>query len=70
MPNATPIQILVLDDEPAIRRLLEKELSADHRMITTAATAAEAFEIIRKKIFDRRQRHPMPYSAATTLGIP
>jgi len=47
-----PIQLLVVDDEHSIRRLLEKELSSAERDVTTAGTAKEALSLVRKKPFD------------------
>lgn len=44
--------ILAIDDEEPIRRLLQKELSTDHRDVVTAADAAEARELLRTKWFD------------------
>ncbi|GBC59501.1 sigma-54-dependent Fis family transcriptional re gulator [Desulfonema ishimotonii] len=52
MRNSNPIQILVVDDEQSIRRLIDKELSSPERLITTAGTAEEAFARVRKKRFD------------------
>ena len=46
------IQILVVDDEESIRRLAEKELANSRRTVRTAATAREAFELIRRQQFD------------------
>ena len=47
-----PIQLLVVDDEHSIRRLLEKELTTDQRNVSTAGTAKEALALIRRKQFD------------------
>jgi two-component system NtrC family response regulator len=44
--------ILVIDDEEPIRRLLQKELESDTRIVLTAADAAEAMEMIRNHWFD------------------
>jgi len=44
--------ILAIDDEETIRRLLQKELAADHREVMTAASAAEAREMFRANWFD------------------
>jgi two-component system NtrC family response regulator len=44
--------ILVIDDEEPIRRLLQKELAADHRKVLVAADASEAREILRTNWFD------------------
>ncbi len=46
------INILVVDDEKSIRRLLEKELVSPRRCITTAGNAGEALIAIRKDVFD------------------
>ncbi|MBI9090075.1 MAG: sigma-54-dependent Fis family transcriptional regulator [Desulfobacterium sp.] len=46
------INILVVDDEKSIRRLLEKELTSSRRSITTAGNAKEALAAIRKDVFD------------------
>lgn len=47
-----PINILVVDDEKSIRRLLEKELGSSRRSITTAGNAREALAAIRKDVFE------------------
>jgi two-component system, NtrC family, response regulator len=44
--------ILVIDDEKSIRRLLQKELATDHRTIMTAADAASALHMVRDHWFD------------------
>lgn len=44
--------ILVVDDEPDIRRTLEAILVEEGYAVTTAATAAEALELVRDAIFD------------------
>lgn len=46
------INVLVVDDEKSIRRLLEKELSSQRRCITTAGNAREALMAIRGAVFD------------------
>lgn len=44
--------ILVIDDEKSIRRLLEKELVAENRVILTAADGAEARKIVQDHWLD------------------
>ncbi len=44
--------ILVIDDEEPIRRLLRKELASDHRDVLTAADASEARELLQGNWFD------------------
>ncbi len=44
--------ILAIDDEEPIRRLLQKELAADHREVMTAGDAFEAREMLRSNWFD------------------
>jgi two-component system NtrC family response regulator len=44
--------ILVIDDEEAIRRLLQKELVNDNRKIVAAANAAEAMKLVHHQWFD------------------
>ena len=44
--------ILVVDDEPDIRRTLEAILAEEEYAVTTAGTAAEALELVRDAIFD------------------
>lgn len=44
--------ILVIDDEESIRRLLQKELAGDHREVRTAASGAEAMQMVRDHWFD------------------
>ncbi|PIE67928.1 MAG: sigma-54-dependent Fis family transcriptional regulator [Deltaproteobacteria bacterium] len=46
------MQVLVVDDEPSIRRLIEKELGSDRRKITAVGTATEALQIFREETFD------------------
>ncbi|ACN14652.1 sigma-54 dependent transcriptional regulator/response regulator [Desulforapulum autotrophicum HRM2] len=50
--HSCPINILVVDDEKSIRRLLEKELASARRCITTAGNGREALIAIRKNVFD------------------
>lgn len=52
MLNYNPIQILLVDDEDSIRRLAEKEIANVRRVVETAGSAREAFDLIRKKQFD------------------
>jgi two-component system nitrogen regulation response regulator NtrX len=44
--------VLVVDDEPDIRRTLEAILAEEGYTVTTAGTAAEALELVRDAIFD------------------
>ncbi|MBU2536881.1 MAG: sigma-54 dependent transcriptional regulator [Proteobacteria bacterium] len=44
--------ILVIDDEESIRRLLQKELASADREIFTAADAAQAMDMVRRRWFD------------------
>jgi two-component system nitrogen regulation response regulator NtrX len=44
--------ILVVDDEPDIRRTLEAILAEEGYAVTTASTAAEALDLVRDAIFD------------------
>ena len=46
------INILVVDDEKHIRRLLQKEIASPRREITTAGSGEEALEAISKQLFD------------------
>lgn len=50
MPN--PYNVLVVDDEQPILRLLEKELATEDRNIETASTAKEARDKLAKKMYD------------------
>ncbi len=45
-------EILVIDDEQSIRRLMQKELSTGHRKVMNASDAATAREIVRSHWFD------------------
>lgn len=47
-----PIQILLIDDEWSIRRLAEKEISNQQRIVRTAETARQGLDLIRKQQFD------------------
>ncbi len=44
--------VLAIDDEEAIRRLLRKELTTDRREVLTAGNATEAMEMLRTHWFD------------------
>jgi two-component system NtrC family response regulator len=46
------LQILVVDDEKSIRRLLEKELASPRRVIRTAGSGDQAFAAIRRHVVD------------------
>ncbi len=46
------MQVLVVDDEPYIRRLIEKELGSERRKITTVGAAKEALQIFSEEPFD------------------
>ena len=46
------IQVLVVDDEPSIRRLIEKELGSDRRRITAVGAVAEARRAFTQEAFD------------------
>lgn len=51
-PAMETMQVLVVDDEPNIRRLVEKELSSERRHITTAGTVGDALALFRREAFD------------------
>jgi two-component system NtrC family response regulator len=46
------MQVLVVDDEQSIRRLVEKELGTERRRITTAGSVKEALKLFRQETFD------------------
>ncbi|SMC27002.1 two-component system, NtrC family, response regulator [Desulfacinum hydrothermale DSM 13146] len=48
----SPMRVLLIDDELYIRKLVEKELTAPHRRIVTADSAAVAKRRIAKETFD------------------
>ncbi|MBA3005385.1 MAG: sigma-54 dependent transcriptional regulator [Proteobacteria bacterium] len=50
--NIEKYPILVIDDEESIRRLLEKELTSSSREVFTAADAAQALDMVRRRWFD------------------
>jgi two-component system NtrC family response regulator len=50
--NRDNYTILVIDDEEPIRRLLQKEMTTEHRSVLTVASAAETREMLRTKWFD------------------
>jgi two-component system, NtrC family, response regulator len=52
MQETDTIQILVVDDEQSIRRLLEMELNSPRRSVTTAGNGRDAFRIVQKRRFD------------------
>ncbi|WP_338667874.1 sigma-54-dependent transcriptional regulator [Pseudodesulfovibrio methanolicus] len=45
-------RVLVVDDEPFIRKLAERELARPGREVTTAATAAQATRLVKRGGFD------------------
>ena len=51
-PTFETIHILVIDDEASIRRLAEKELSSEHRLITTVGNAQDALKAFKSSYFD------------------
>ena len=46
------MQVLVVDDEPSIRRLIEKELGSDRRLITAVGSVEEAHRAFTREAFD------------------
>lgn len=46
------MQVLVVDDEPSIRRLTEKELASERRRITTAGSVKEALAVFSRDTYD------------------
>jgi len=46
------VRILVIDDEPSIRKLAERELASERRTVTTASCGAEARDLIKCRDFD------------------
>jgi two-component system NtrC family response regulator len=47
-----PIKILVVDDEESIRRLMEKEFANTNRIVHTAGSARDAFDMVRRGQFE------------------
>jgi len=47
-----PVRLLVIDDEASIRRLVEKELAAPHRIVATAESVAAATKLAGQETFD------------------
>ncbi|HOV85570.1 MAG TPA: sigma-54 dependent transcriptional regulator [Syntrophobacteraceae bacterium] len=47
-----PIQLLVVDDEESIRRLVQRELGGPRRTVRTADTGQKAFDLIRRHQVD------------------
>jgi two-component system, NtrC family, response regulator len=52
MNGNDPIQILVVDDEASIRRLIDLEISSENRVVTTAANAREGMAKLRRRRYD------------------
>ena len=52
MSASTSIRVLVVDDEPFIRKLAERELALPGRTVTTAASAAQAMKLARTHEYD------------------
>lgn len=46
------IRVLVIDDEPSIRKLVERELANERRKITTAPNSKEALKLVKHQDFD------------------
>jgi len=51
-PWAGPLRILVIDDEPAILRFLRASLESQGYIVSTAANARTALDMVRKKAAD------------------
>src|ERR1700691_446982 len=51
MPSK-PVKVLIVDDEPAMRRALSAALAASGRLVEAAQDAEEAIETIRQQAFD------------------
>ena len=51
-PAFETIHILVVDDEASIRRLAEKELASERRLITTSSSAHNALRVFKRHAFD------------------
>jgi two-component system NtrC family response regulator len=51
MPLET-IHLLVIDDEASIRRLIEKEMASERRIIRTAGTITEGLHLFRREQFE------------------
>src|ERR1700678_3865357 len=49
---AKPVKVLIVDDEPAMRRALSAALIASGRLVETAQDAEEAIEAIHQQPFD------------------
>jgi len=45
-------QILLLDDDPGVRRMLRRLLEDEHYLVRSAATGAEAFQIAGEEYID------------------
>lgn len=52
MTNLETIHLLVIDDEASIRRLIEKELASDRRIVRSAETIATGLSLFRQEQFD------------------
>jgi len=49
---AKPVKVLIVDDEPAMRRALSAALTAGGRLVEAAQDAEEAIEAIHQQPFD------------------
>src|ERR1700684_2563734 len=49
---AKPVKVLIVDDEPAMRRALSAALAASGRLVEAAQDAEEAIEAIHQQVFD------------------
>lgn len=50
--SASPLRILVADDEPAIRRFLRTSLTAEGHLVLEAADGTEALKLMRRNALD------------------
>ncbi len=53
--NTTALHILVVDDEPPIRRFLQTSLASQHYKVTEAADGALALEMLRAGSFEEAE---------------
>ena len=51
-PRAGPLRVLIVDDEPAIVRFLRASLESQGYIVSTAADARTALDVVRKGAAD------------------
>ena len=67
-PEIETIHVLVVDDEASIRRLAEKELSSERRLITTVGSASSVFRQVMTNRLPRKVLKAMKKPAGKPMN--